>query len=543
MKKKILKNIEWGILVCAILLILIGLVALYSATQGEKDQGELKKQIIWLVVSIPIVILVVFVDYETIVKISPILYGVFLLLLIAVLFTTPVNGATSWFEIGPFSFQPSEFTKIFVILVFSYVITKIQERGRDEISRPTRLMIALSVVLVPVLLIIKQPDYGTALAFLVSTILILYTAGIKKRYIITSFLLIIILVPVMYLFVLPEHAKTRIDVFLNPNLDPRGAGYNIIQSKLAIGSGQLLGMGILKGNQTQLGFLYPKTTDFIFSVIGEEMGFIAAAGIVIIYVVLIGLFEEIFFRGIIENELLEKYSSNKKEILISIIISGVVFGAVHLTNLFAGQDLLTTMMQFVQTTAIGILFGTVYYKTRNIWAMIFLHSFYDFSVLLSEVNLVTDCGYVSNVPISITAASMVASIILSLIYLLYSASIFEEKKTKIYNNGIFILIALFFISNILFGLFGASTEDYYVCTSYDVKEFSQVETHYYSYDDFNYTLEDGTIYHIYKKDNKAVLEDNIGVTNITFDIDNVDRVVVIDKYLIILYNISEKRRN
>ena len=254
----------------------------------------------------------------------------------------------------------------------------------------------------------------------------------------------------------------------------------------------------------------------------------------VIYVVLIGFFEEIFFRGIIENELLEKYSSNKKEILISIIISGVVFGAVHLTNLLAGQDLLTTMMQFVQTTAIGILFGTVYYKTRNVWSMIFLHSFYDFSVLLSEVNLVTDCGYVSNVPISITAASMVASIILSLIYLLYSASIFEEKKTKIYNNVIYLLIITFLISNILFSLFGASTEDYYVCTNYDVKEFSQVETHYYSYDDFNYTLEDGTIYHIYKKDNKAVLEDNIGVANITFDIDNVDRVVVIDKYLIII---------
>ena len=258
----------------------------------------------------------------------------------------------------------------------------------------------------------------------------------------------------------------------------------------------------------------------------------------VIYVVLIGFFEEIFFRGIIENELLEKYSSNKKEILISIIISGVVFGAVHLTNLLAGQDLLTTMMQFVQTTAIGILFGTVYYKTRNVWAMIFLHSFYDFSVLLSEVNLLTDCGFVSNVPISITAASMVASIILSLIYLLYSASIFEEKKTKIYNNGIFALIGLFFISNILFGLFGANTEDYYVCTNYDIKEFSQVETHYYSYDDFNYILEDGTIYHIYKKNNKAVLENNIGVKNITFDVDNVDRVVVIDKYLIIIANES-----
>ena len=260
----------------------------------------------------------------------------------------------------------------------------------------------------------------------------------------------------------------------------------------------------------------------------------------IVYVILIGLFEEIFFRGIIENELLEKYSSNKKEVIVSIIISGVIFGAVHLTNLLAGQDLLTTMMQFVQTMAIGILFGTVYYKTRNIWAMIFIHSFYDFSVLLSEVNLITNCGYADNVPISITAASMVASLILSLIYLLYSASIFEEKKKKICNNGIFLLIGLLFTSNILFGLFGASAEDYYICTNYDTKKFSQVETHYYSYDDFKFALEDGSVYHIYKKKDKAILEDNTGQINITFDIDNVDRVVVIDNYLLIVANDSTK---
>lgn len=260
----------------------------------------------------------------------------------------------------------------------------------------------------------------------------------------------------------------------------------------------------------------------------------------IVYVILIGLFEEIFFRGIIENELLEKYSSNKKEVIVSIIISGVIFGAVHLTNLLAGQDLLTTMMQFVQTVAIGILFGTVYYKTRNIWAMIFIHSFYDFSVLFSEVNLITNCGYADNIPISITAASMVASLILSLIYLLYSASIFEEKKKKIYNNGIFLLIGLLFTSNILFGFFGASTEDYYICTNYDTKKISQVETHYYSYDDFKLALEDGSVYHIYKKKDKAILEDNTGQINITFDIDNVDRVVVIDNYLLIVANDSTK---
>ncbi len=286
MKKRILKNIEWGILICVILLILIGIIALYSATQETTEQ-ELKKQIIWLLISIPIVILVTCVNYEVIAKISPIFYVFFLALLVGVLFTEPVNGATSWFEIGAFSFQPSEFAKIFVILTFSLVITKIQTRGRNEISRPTRLCLALLVIAVPVLLIVKQPDYGTALAFLVATVFILFVAGIKKRYIIASLLIVGISIPLLYFFVLPEHAKTRIDVFLNPNLDPRGAGYNVIQSKLAIGSGQLFGMGILKGNQTQLGFLYPKTTDFIFSVIGEEMGFVVAAGIVFLYVLLI----------------------------------------------------------------------------------------------------------------------------------------------------------------------------------------------------------------------------------------------------------------
>ena len=286
MKKRILKNIEWGILICTVLLIAVGIIALFSATHGT-DQDELKKQIMWLFVSIPIVIFIVWIDYETIAKVAPVFYGIFIVLLIGVLFTTPINGATSWFDIGSLSFQPSEFAKIFVILLFSYVITKIQKRGKDEISRPTRLILSLLVVLVPVGLIIKQPDYGTALAFLFSTVLILFAAGIKKRYIIVSFLLIIIMLPLLYFFVLPEHARSRIDVYLNPNLDPRGAGYNIIQSKLAVGSGQLFGMGILKGNQTQLGFLYPKTTDFIFSVIGEEMGFVVAAGIVFIYVIMI----------------------------------------------------------------------------------------------------------------------------------------------------------------------------------------------------------------------------------------------------------------
>ena len=286
MNKKILKNIEWSILVCVVILIVIGCVALYSATQSTQHD-ELVKQLIWLGISIPIVIAIISIDYGLIIKAAPIGYGVMLILLIGVLFTTPINGATSWFIIGSVSIQPAEFAKIFVILTLALVISKIQEEGKSEISNPFKLGLSLLVVAVPVLLIVRQPDYGTAIAFFIATIFMLFASGIDKKYIIIATALIVVILPVMYFHVLPEHAKTRIDVFLNPDIDPRGSGYNIIQSKLAIGSGQLLGMGIKQGNQTQLGYLYPKTTDFIFSVIGEEMGFIVAGTIIILYVVLI----------------------------------------------------------------------------------------------------------------------------------------------------------------------------------------------------------------------------------------------------------------
>lgn len=286
MQKKMFKNFEWGILICTIILLAIGLVALFSATQNS-DYEEFKKQIMWIGISIPVIVVVIFVDYEILAKISPVIYGLSLISLIAVLFTEPINGATSWFNIGPFSFQPAEFAKIAVVLFIANVIVKLQQKGRDEINRFWKLGIILATVAVPTLLIIKQPDYGTALAFLVALIFMLYVAGINKKYIITAVLLVVILVPLAYFFILPEHAKARIDVYLNPNLDPRGDGYNIIQSKLAIGAGQIFGMGLFKGNQTQLGYLYPKTTDFIFAVISEEMGFVVAGAIIVLYVILI----------------------------------------------------------------------------------------------------------------------------------------------------------------------------------------------------------------------------------------------------------------
>ena len=366
MKKYFLNNIQWSVLICMILLIAIGFVALYSATTSS-DSEELTKQIIWFVIGIPVMILVTVIDYKMIAKVSPFFYGIILILLVLVLFTTPINGATSWFEIGFFSLQPAEFAKIFVIIVFASVIAKIQEKDKKEINKPLKIMISLIVVAVPVALIVKQPDYGTALAFLISTILIFFCAGLDKKYIIFAILISIIVVPLMYFFILPPHAKTRIDVFLNPNLDPRGAGYNIIQSKLAIGAGKLFGMGLSKGNQTQLGFLYPKTTDFIFSVIGEEMGFIVSGLIIILYIILVT--KALFIAKTAKDDLGSYIGAGISGIFLFHMTQniGMTMGLLPITGVplpfvsYGGSSLLTNMI------LVGILLNISARRKKNMF--------------------------------------------------------------------------------------------------------------------------------------------------------------------------------
>ena len=286
MKNKIFKNMEWWILISAILLCIVGFVALYSASQ-QLELTYLKRQIIWFVISIVIMIITMLTDYEFLAKISPLFYVIGIISLIAVLFTRTINGANSWFNIGIFSFQPAELAKISVILFLASVMVKIQEKNKQEINVFWKLLIVLAVVAVPVGLIVLQPDLGTAAAYLVATVLMLFVSGIDRKYIIIALLLIITAAPLVYNFLLPNHAKKRIEVFLNPESDPKGSGYNVLQSKIAIGAGELTGMGILNGNQTQMGYLSPKTTDFIYSVIGEEMGFVIAGAVILIYVTLI----------------------------------------------------------------------------------------------------------------------------------------------------------------------------------------------------------------------------------------------------------------
>ena len=263
MKRRILKNMEWSVLVCSILLLCIGMVALYSASQ-QTEYEELKKQIMWAIISIPVIIIVIFIDYNFIAKLSPYFYGIFIILLIAVLFTEPINGATSWFNIGGFSFQPGEFAKVFVIIFLAYVISKIQAKGKEQINKPLKLLIVIATVALPVLLIVKQPDYGTAIAFLMATAFMIFSSGIKAKYIIITLLVLAILLPLLYIFVLPGHAKERIEVFLNPTKDPRGAGYNIIQSKLAIGARTGFWNGNFKRKSNTIRIFISKNNRFYF---------------------------------------------------------------------------------------------------------------------------------------------------------------------------------------------------------------------------------------------------------------------------------------
>lgn len=223
MNKKLLKNIEWGILICCIILLCIGLVALFSATQ-DNDGDEFKKQVVWMLISIPIMIVVIFIDYNLIAKLSPVLYGLAIISLVVVLFTEPINGATSWFKLSESTtIQPSEFAKIILVIFLAYILEKLQKDDKTEINKFWKLGIVALCTGVPILLIAIQPDYGTVMAFVVGVAFMLFASGIDKKYVIAVLLIVVIVIPLLYIFVLPEHAKARIDVFLNPELDPRGS--------------------------------------------------------------------------------------------------------------------------------------------------------------------------------------------------------------------------------------------------------------------------------------------------------------------------------
>ena len=292
MFKNLIKHTDYILLLATIILVIIGVIGIYSAGYGSVDGSntEYQKQLILFGVVLLIEIFLWAIDTRALEFIGYAIYALSFILLIVVLAMPSVYGAHSWILIQGFSYQPSELMKIGFILCAAKAMSMYKENKESPKPDKKKSLITLGMIValfvIPVFLIVLQPDFGTALVYLMIMAFMLFKLGIKYRYIIAAILLVLILVPVIYNF-LPAHAKTRIDVFLNPELDPLGDGYNAIQSKIAVGAGQLFGTGLLKGSQTQYDYLPVQSSDFIFSVISEEMGFVVSAAVVIIYLIML----------------------------------------------------------------------------------------------------------------------------------------------------------------------------------------------------------------------------------------------------------------
>ena len=299
-----------GVLIC---ISLFGIFFLYSASYTlSGDQSALAlKQFVRIGIGLLVFTGVVSIGYKAFLNVSYLLYAAALLLLVMVIAVgTERYGAQRWLYLGPFGFQPSEFAKLAVLLALSHYLGK----RKRNLYQMKRFVIAFVLTVVPLILILKQPDLGTALIFLPILFCMLYLWGAKLKYFLVTFCLGIASTPFLW-FMLKPYQRDRLLSFINPNTDPLGSSYTVIQSKIGIGSGGLLGKGWLCGTQNKLDFIPEHHTDFIFSVVGEEGGFIA----VLIFFLLFFLLFRLSFKVI------RKTTDMSGRLLAAGIISMVFF--------------------------------------------------------------------------------------------------------------------------------------------------------------------------------------------------------------------------
>jgi len=274
------------LLFCVAIIFSAGLFFLFSASynlSGGLSKDLIFRQIFSMMIVIPVAFTILIVDYRKIVDFSPFLYVLSIIFLVLVLFWGNARlGAQRWLTLAGFSFQPSEFAKIVLILILANHVG----HNRESINEPRSIIAPILMVALPFLLIAAEPDLGTALVLLPIFAAMMFVAGINVKSLLFFLAFGIISSPLFWHF-LKDYQKKRLMVFLNPNIDPLGAGYTIIQSKIAIGSGCLFGKGWLSGTQNQLNFLPERHTDFIFSVVGEEWGFLGSVVIVLLYFLII----------------------------------------------------------------------------------------------------------------------------------------------------------------------------------------------------------------------------------------------------------------
>ena len=278
---------DWTIILSTLLLVFFGIVAIGSATHinqtGFHFSTLVVKQLIFFILNVLVVIGLQFFDYHKLKNWANGIYIITILMLLAVIFVgTSALGAQRWIQLGPITIQPSEFSKLLMIICMAKMLSSRYE----QLNSFKSLFIPAIYVGFPILLVFMQPDLGTSLVYIAIFIGMVFVSGIHMRLVRIMGTVGTLLLPLAW-FILKDYQKQRILVFINPDIDPFGSGYHIIQSKIAIGSGTILGKGLFNGTQSQLNFLPENHTDFIFSVIGEELGFIGCSIVLMLLFLLI----------------------------------------------------------------------------------------------------------------------------------------------------------------------------------------------------------------------------------------------------------------
>jgi rod shape determining protein RodA len=278
------RHLDVGLVAATLAVACLGTLMVYSATRSTQGTAFLAKQAMFVCIGVGVLIVSTVVDYRRLRDAAPVLYGACILLLIGVLspLGAVVNGSQSWFAIGGFQVQPSEFTKLAVIVLVAAVC----ERARGRLSGGG-VLLSLVLIGLPLGLILLQPDVGSALVFIAIMTALLLVAGTSPRILVALTLVGIVgVIAVFQLDLIEDYQKARLTNFVGTGGDVSGTGYNVEQSKISIGNGGLTGAGLFQGTQTKLNYVPEQQSDFIFTVVGEELGFMGCATLLLLYAVI-----------------------------------------------------------------------------------------------------------------------------------------------------------------------------------------------------------------------------------------------------------------
>jgi len=278
------RDIDWGMVVIALVICALGVVQIFSAAHGTAWQDAWWKQIVWVGAGLLLMWIATAIDYHALMQHVTPLYLLSIGLLITVLLIgKQAFGSTRWIPLAPgVHLQVSEFVKLVIILLVARFMTELH----GDTLEFRDLWKLLALIVVPMLLVVKEPDLGTALTYLPILAVGAFLAGLNWRYLLAVGIIVVLVLPVGIHFLQP-YQKARLVSFLDPDRDPRGTGYQVIQSKIAVGAGGMWGKGVTKGSQTQLRFLPVPHTDFIFSAFAEEHGFVGVVVVLALYFMLL----------------------------------------------------------------------------------------------------------------------------------------------------------------------------------------------------------------------------------------------------------------